>query len=166
MLVYLQYALTTATSSQIHWKKMTRTVYLNGEYLSESEAKISIFDRSVLFGDAIYEVAGVSEGKLINFDSHIDRYLASLDKLEIPTPLKRGEVLEAFRKLIKLNDLVEGLVYMHVSRGVADRDFTWPKGLIPTVFMFTQIQTSEQLELPERVLNLKVILTFVGPEEI
>ena len=134
---------------------MTRTVYLNGEYLPEGEAKISIFDRSVLFGDAIYEVAGVSEGRLINFDSHIDRYLTSLEKLEIPAPLKRDEVLAAFRELIKLNNLLEGLVYMHVSRGVADRDFTWNKDLIPTVFMFTQIKTREQFELPEKGIKLK-----------
>lgn len=134
---------------------MIRTVYLNGEYLPEGEAKISIFDRSVLFGDAIYEVAGVCEGKLINFDSHIDRYLTSLEKLEIPSPLKRTEVLAAFRKLIKMNNLVEGLVYLHVSRGVADRDFIWQKDLIPTVFMFTQIKTSELFELPEKGIKLK-----------
>lgn len=134
---------------------MTRTVYLNGEYLPESEAKISIFDRSVLFGDAIYEVAGVSESSLINFDSHIDRYLTSLEKLEIPAPLKRDEVLSAFRELIKLNNLVEGLVYLHVSRGVADRDFTWHKDLIPTVFMFTQTKTREQFDLSEKGIKLK-----------
>ncbi|MFT5658408.1 MAG: D-alanine transaminase [Gammaproteobacteria bacterium] len=134
---------------------MTRNVYLNGEYLPESEAKISIFDRSVLFGDAIYEVAGVSDGKLINFDSHIERYLTSLEKLEIPVPLTRAEVLAAFRELIKLNNLVEGLVYMHVSRGVADRDFTWQKDLIPTVFMFTQIKPSELSELSEKGIKLK-----------
>lgn len=134
---------------------MTRTVYLNGEYLPESEAKISIFDRSVLFGDAIYEVAGVSDGRLINFDSHIDRYLTSVEKLEIPAPLKRAEVLAVFRKLIKLNHLVDGLVYMHVSRGVADRDFTWQKDLIPTVFMFTQAKTSELSEQSEKGIKLK-----------
>lgn len=134
---------------------MTRTVYLNGEYLPENEAKISIFDRSVLFGDAIYEVAGVSEGKFINFDSHIDRYQSSLEKLKIPVPLNRDEVLVAFRELIKLNNVVEGLVYMHVSRGVADREFTWQKGLIPTVFMFTQTKTGDEFELPERGIKLK-----------
>lgn len=134
---------------------MTRTVYLNGEYLPESEAKISIFDRSVLFGDAIYEVAGVSEGKLINFDSHIDRYQTSLEKLKIPVPLNKAEVLVAFRELIKLNNVIEGLVYMHVSRGVADRDFTWKEELVPTVFMFTQTKTSDEFELPERGIKLK-----------
>ncbi|MEH6443493.1 MAG: D-amino-acid transaminase [Oceanospirillaceae bacterium] len=134
---------------------MTRTVYLNGEYLAENEAKISIFDRSVLFGDAIYEVAGVSEGKLINFDSHIERYLTSLEKLQIPAPLTRDEVLDSFRELIKLNNLVEGLVYMHVSRGVADRDFIWQKDLTPTVFMFTQTTPSALLEMPEKGIKLK-----------
>ncbi len=49
---------------------MQRTVCLNGEFLPPEQAKISIFDRAVLFGDAIYEVAGVVDGKLISFDSH------------------------------------------------------------------------------------------------
>ena len=133
---------------------MTRTVYLNGEYLAEELAKISIFDRSVLFGDAIYEVAGVSEGKLINFDSHIERYLSSLQKLQISVPLNRDEILNAFRKLIKLNRVVEGLVYMHISRGVADRDFIWQESLTPTVFMFTQTTPAALLELPEKGIKL------------
>jgi D-alanine transaminase len=133
---------------------MTRTVYLNGEYLAEDQAKISIFDRSVLFGDAIYEVAGVSEGKLINFDAHIERYLTSLEKLQIPVPLNRDEVLSAFRELIKVNELVEGLVYMHISRGVADRDFLWQEGMTPTIFMFTQVTPQALLTLPETGIKL------------
>ena len=136
-------------------KSMTRIVYLNGDYVPEDEAKISIFDRSVLFGDAIYEVAGVSDGKLMNFDSHIQRYQTSLGKLEIPVPLSKDEVLAAFRELIKLNNVVDGLVYMHVSRGVADRAFAWPEGLTPTVFMFTQLKTNKEAELPEIGIKLK-----------
>ena len=68
---------------------MNRTVYLNGEYLPEDEARISIFDRAVLFGDAIYEVAGVLDGKLIDFEAHMQRYQRSLGELRIPVPLAR-----------------------------------------------------------------------------
>ena len=117
---------------------MKRIVYLNGEYLPEDEAKISIFDRAVLFGDAIYEVAGVIDGKLIDFESHMQRYHRSLAELDIPVPLDRDEILNVFRKLVEINQVTEGLVYLQVTRGEADRDFVWQGELKPTVFMFSQ----------------------------
>jgi D-alanine transaminase len=125
---------------------MTRIVYLNGEYMPDHEAKISIFDRSVNFGDAIYDVAGVLDGKLIDFEHHMQRYFNSLQKLSIESPLSQDEILQAFRHLVEVNDLDEGLVYMQVTRGVAERDYVWPEGLQPTVFMFTQGKPTEENE--------------------
>ena len=121
---------------------MTRIVFLNGDYLPEDEAKISIFDRAVNFGDAIYEVAGVLDGKLIDFKHHMQRYFNSLEKLSIESPLEQTQILEAFRRLVELNQIDEGLVYMQVTRGVAERDFVWPKDITPNVFMFTQRKAS------------------------
>ena len=91
---------------------MSRIIYLNGKFISEDQAKISIFDRAVLFGDAIYEVAGVIDGKLINFDNHFGRLVRSLSELSIPQPLDREEILEIYRRMIKENSLNEGMVYM------------------------------------------------------
>ncbi len=121
---------------------MTRIVYLNGEYLPPEQARISIFDRAVTFGDAIYDVAGVLDGKLVDFEHHMQRYFSSLDKLGIPSPLTQDEILAAFRKLVELNALDEGLVYLQVTRGEAERDFTWPDDIQPNVFMFTQVKSS------------------------
>ena len=136
---------------------MQRTVYLNGKYLPEDEAKISIFDRAVLFGDAIYEVAGVLDGKLIDFDAHMQRYNSSLNKLGIPAPLDDKQILTAFRDLIDLNGINEGLVYMQVTRGEAERDFIWQDELQPTVFMFTQHKISVENEYAETGVILKSI---------
>jgi len=136
---------------------MKRTVYLNGEYLPEDEAKISIFDRAVLFGDAIYEVAGVLDGKLIDFDAHMARYHSSLGKLGIPVPLDNEQVLAAFRQLVKLNDIDEGLVYMQITRGEADRDFVWQGDLQPTVFMFTQRKLSVENKAAQNGVILKSV---------
>ncbi len=122
---------------------MTRIVYLNGDFVADHEAKISIFDRSVNFGDAIYDVAGVLDGKLIDFEHHMQRYFNSLQKMAIESPLTQAEILHAFRRLVELNQVGEGLVYMQVTRGVAERDFVWPEGIKPTVFMFTQ-ETSQR----------------------
>ena len=136
---------------------MKRTVYLNGEYLPEDEAKISIFDRAVLFGDAIYEVAGVLDGKLIDFEAHMQRYQRSLGELRIPVPLDKTQILSAFRKLVELNHVDEGLIYMQVTRGEADRDFVWQGELQPTVFMFTQHKLSFERKAAKTGVILKSV---------
>jgi D-alanine transaminase len=123
---------------------MTRIVYLNGDYIPDHEAKISIFDRAVNFGDAIYDVAGVLDGKLIDFEHHMQRYFSSLQKLSIESPLTQDEILQAFRRLVELNHVTEGLVYMQVTRGVAERDFVWPQGIKPNIFMFTQAKQADE----------------------
>jgi len=136
---------------------MKRTVYLNGEYLPEDEARISIFDRAVLFGDAIYEVAGVLDGKLIDFEAHMQRFARSLGEIQIPAPLDKAQILSAFRKLVELNHVEEGLVYMQVTRGEADRDFVWQGELQPTVFMFTQHKSSAESKIAETGVILKSV---------
>ena len=100
---------------------MSRIVFLNGEYLPPEAARISIFDRAVNFGDAIYEVAGVLDGKLVDFEHHMQRYAGSLQKMQMKSPLDREQILAAFRRLVELNQVDEGLVYMQVTRGVAER---------------------------------------------
>ena len=120
---------------------MNRTVYVNGEYLPETEAKVSIFDRGFLMADAVYEVTSVLGGKLIDFDGHIVRLQRSLDELEINNPHTREEWLNIHRELVRTNDLVDGGIYLQISRGAPnDRDFVWPdpETTTPTVVLFTQ----------------------------
>ena len=136
---------------------MSRVVYLNGDYLAPDQARISIFDRGALFGDAAYEVAGVLGGKLVDFNHHMDRLHASLDKLSIPLPLDRGDILDAFRQLVSRNDLNEGLVYLQITRGEAERDFVYSPGMRPTVFMFTQKTDSSTSKEVERGITLKSV---------
>ncbi|MYM56104.1 D-amino-acid transaminase [Thalassovita mangrovi] len=120
---------------------MTRTVYLNGEYLPETEAKVSIFDRSFLMADGVYEVTSVLEGKLIDFDGHLARLERSLNELDMEKPEAFDDLLEIHRKLVELNDIDEGMIYLQVSRGSAgDRDFVFPDPEVvkPTLVLFTQ----------------------------
>ncbi len=117
---------------------MSRLVYCNGDYCSEEEAKVSIFDRGLLFADGVYEVVGVLEGKLLDFDRHMARLARSLGELSMENPLSRDELLEIHRRLVAENGLTEGLVYLQITRGAADRDFVWEQGMTPTVFLFTQ----------------------------
>ena len=119
---------------------MTRTVYLNGDYLPEAEAKVSIFDRGFVMADSVYEVTSVLNGKLIDFAGHCARLARSLSELDMATPCSDADLLHAHRELIRLNDIVDGMVYLQVTRGnPGDRDFAYPgPETKPTLVMFTQ----------------------------
>ncbi len=119
---------------------MTRTVYVNGEYLPETEAKVSIFDRGFLMADGVYEVTSVLDGKLIDFEGHAVRLERSLSELDMAAPISKEELLEVHRELVRVNEIVEGLVYLQITRGApADRDFAFPPEDTPgTVVLFTQ----------------------------
>ncbi len=123
---------------------MSRIVYVNGEYLPEEEAKVSVFDRGFLMADGVYEVSSVLEGKLTDFPGHMERLARSLAELKMETPLSDEELLEIHRELIARNDLKEGVVYLQITRGAADRDFVWPKDAKPSVVLFTQVKELEE----------------------
>ena len=121
-------------------EQMTRTVYVNGDYLAEDRATVSIFDRGFLMADGVYEVVSVLGGKLIDFDGHMVRLKRSLSELAIANPLDDAAYLEAHRRLIAENDITDGMIYLQVTRGnPGDRDFAYPPAdTVPTVVMFTQ----------------------------
>ena len=119
---------------------MTRTVYVNGDYLPEDQATISIFDRGFLMADGVYEVVSVLNGKLLDFEGHLVRLKRSLSELAMDNPLQDDDYLTAFRALVDKNAITDGMIYLQVTRGnPGDRDFAYPPaGTRPTVVMFTQ----------------------------
>lgn len=119
---------------------MTRTVYVNGDYLPEDEAKVSIFDRGFLMADGVYEVTSVLGGKLVDFDGHAVRLERSLRELDMAAPMSKEALLEVHRELVRVNEINDGLVYLQVTRGAPmDRDFAFPpEDTPPTVVLFTQ----------------------------
>ncbi|UOA25964.1 D-alanine aminotransferase [Pseudosulfitobacter sp. DSM 107133] len=118
-----------------------RTVYVNGDYLPETEAKVSIFDRGFLMADGVYEVTSVLDGKLIDFDGHAVRLQRSLDELDMKNPITKDDLLEVHRELVRLNGIEEGMIYLQITRGAPDdRDFAFPdpEAVPCTVVLFTQ----------------------------
>ncbi|MEP3686082.1 MAG: D-amino-acid transaminase [Sulfitobacter dubius] len=118
-----------------------RTVYVNGEYLPEDQAKVSIFDRGFLMADGVYEVTSVLDGKLIAFDGHAERLTRSMNELDMRAPATTEELLEIHRELVRLNDIKDGLIYLQVTRGSdGDRDFAFPdpETTAPSLVLFTQ----------------------------
>lgn len=117
---------------------MPSIAYLNGEYLPLDEARVSVLDRGFLFADGIYEVSAVLDGHLVDNHSHLSRFERSLGEISLPLPEPMVRVEEIEKELIRRNGLKEGVVYMQVTRGVAPRDFAFPKDAKPTLLMFTQ----------------------------
>lgn len=115
-----------------------RSIYVNGEWVPENNATVSVFDRGFLFGDAIYEVAAVIDGKIIDFNGHVARLKRSLGALGISMPESEEKLLALFKEIVRRNEISEGLVYLQVTRGTQDRDFLYPDTLKPTIVMFTQ----------------------------
>lgn len=118
-----------------------RTVYVNGEYLPENEAKVSIFDRGFLMADGVYEVTSVLGGKLIDFEGHAVRLQRSLNELDMVSPITKDDLLQVHRELVRLNGVEEGMVYLQITRGAPeDRDFVFPdpETTAPTIVLFTQ----------------------------
>ncbi|MCV6595896.1 MAG: D-amino-acid transaminase [Mangrovicoccus sp.] len=133
---------------------MSRIVYVNGEFLPEAEAKISVFDRGFLFADGVYEVTSVLGGKLIDFEGHRARLHRSLTELEIPAPVGDEELLSIHRELVERNGIEEGMVYMQVTRGAADRDFIYPADPKPSLVLFTQVMSLTESPKAEKGLNI------------
>lgn len=133
-----------------------RTVFVNGEYVAENEAKISIFDRGFLFADGVYEVTSILGGKLIDFEGHFARLTRSVGELDMGLDMSEDDLLAMHRKLVELNDLDEGLVYLQVTRGEADRDFAFPpEGTPNTIIAFTQ--KLNLLDSPKAKTGISVI---------
>jgi len=120
---------------------MSRIVYVNGDYLPEDEARVSIFDRGFLMADGVYEVTSVLGGKLVDFAGHAARLERSLRELDMASPVTMDELLAIHRELVARNGVEEGMVYLQITRGnPGDRDFAFPDpARTPsTLVMFTQ----------------------------
>ncbi|HXB79355.1 MAG TPA: D-amino-acid transaminase [Bradyrhizobium sp.] len=120
---------------------MSEIAYVNGAYVPLNEAKVSILDRGFLFADGIYEVSAVLEGRLVDNASHLARLQRSVGEISLPLPEPLERIVEIQRELIARNSLENGLVYIEVTRGAdAGRDFAFPKGVKPTLVMFTSVK--------------------------
>ena len=137
---------------------MSRTVYVNGEYLPEDQAKVSIFDRGFLFADGVYEVTSVLGGKLIDFAGHAKRLERSLNELDMRNPISTDDLLAVHRELVRANGIVDGMIYLQITRGAAaDRDFAFPSDEVePTVVLFTQSKPG-LADSPAAKVGIKVI---------
>src|SRR3981081_845961 len=121
--------------------RLDQIAYVNGSFVPMADAKVSILDRGFLFADGIYEVAAVLEGKLIDNASHLARLERSVGEISLELPETTARIQEIQKELVKRNNLVNGMVYLEVTRGAdVGRDFAFPKGVKPKLLMFTSVK--------------------------
>ena len=136
---------------------MSRIAYVNGSFVAEGEAKVSIFDRGFLFADGVYEVTPVVNGKLVDYEAHVERLTRSLSELKMAWPCTVAELRGMHEELIVQNNLVEGIIYMQVTRGVADRMFNFPKDTKSSLVAFPQVM--KLVDNPNARTGVKIVTT-------
>ncbi len=117
---------------------MPDIAYVNGAFTPLADARISILDRGFLFADGVYEVAAVIDGRLIDNAAHLSRLERSLRELRLESPVSLARIAEIETELVARNSINEGLVYLQITRGVAERDFSFPRDATPTLVAFAQ----------------------------
>lgn len=106
---------------------MSKTVYVNGEFVAAENARISVFDRGFLFGDGVYEVIPVVRGRLVDKQHALQRLERSLSAIGMTWPCAKEELVAVLERLLNVDNVQEGSVYLQVTRGAADRDFAFPR---------------------------------------
>jgi D-alanine transaminase len=133
---------------------MSQIVYINGEFVPKEQATVSVFDRGFLFGDGVYEVIPVIRSTLVDKASAMQRLDRSLAAVGMAWPCARETCLPILEQLRALNNIEEGLIYMQVTRGVADRDFAYPLNTATTFFAFASSKKIIENPLLESGVNV------------
>ena len=136
---------------------MSRFVYLNSQFIKFKDAKIHIEDRGLQFSDSVYEVVAFYNQQLIDFEFHIKRLKYSLKELQIKYIVKEEKLKKIFNKIIRLNKIRNGIVYLQITRGVQSRDHDYRNNLIPNLIIYT---INRKLNLPNSNFKGEKAITY------
>lgn len=130
-------------------------VYLNGEYLRLSDAKISVLDRGFIFGDGVYDVVPAYSGRVFRMDEHLARLQRSLESISIAVDLQKEDWESLVNEMLHTSNLSDCMVYIQVTRGVAKREHAFPKNITPTIFCM--VAPFERPTETERTIGLTAV---------
>lgn len=136
---------------------MPRIAYVNGRYVRHADAAVHIEDRGYQFADGVYEVCEVARGYIVDMKRHLDRLDRSLGELEIARPMSRPALQTVMREVIRLNRVVNGMVYLQVTRGVAPRDHAFPVPAVKPALVITAKRGDPAAAARRAEAGLKVI---------
>ena len=117
---------------------MKNITYINNKFVKNSNAKISVEDRGFLFADSVYELISVFNKKIVDIDQHLNRLKSSLNKVKLKYNFNKKKIRKIINKLIKFNNVINGYIYIQITRGVAERKHEFPKQYKPTTIIFTK----------------------------
>lgn len=121
---------------------MTRTAFVNGQYVPHQSAAVHVEDRGYQFADGIYEVIPVMDGRQIDAVGHLERLARSLRELQIPAPMSDRALTLVIEEVIRRNRVRDGFVYLQVTRGVSVRDHAFPADSDPAVVIYARPKTA------------------------
>ncbi len=133
-------------------------IYIDGDYCSEADAKVSVFDHGLLYGDGVFEGIRVYDGRVFELDAHVDRLYSSAQTLALDIPLSREQVIEIVLETVRRNP---GSAYIRlvVTRGKGDLGLNPAKCPQPTVFCIAAGITLYPAEVYEKGFKLKTLAT-------
>lgn len=144
-----------------------RIVYVNGEFVPESQARISVLDHSVLYGDGIFETAFAWNGRIFKLDAHIDRGFRSMAAIALAPPHGRDELRRLIIEAVRRNNLRDAYIKWIVTRGSNGRPLMDPTGCVPNLIILVQpyINRASQ-DAIKRGLRLKTVAVRRPPGQV
>lgn len=136
---------------------MSRFAYVNGAYVPLTAARISIQDRGFQFADSIYEVWAVRGGRLYDAAEHMDRLWRSLKELRITAPMSQASLWVVLRETMRRNKVRDGIIYVQVSRGAANRDHVFPSPPVKPTIVVTAKNLDQRAIARRAEVGIKVI---------
>lgn len=134
-----------------------RTAYVNGRFVPHSDASVHVEDRGLQFADAVYEVYAISGGRLLDEEEHSERLERSLRELGMEQPLSRRALGLVVRELVRRNRIIDGLVYLQVTRGTARRDHAVPRARLRPTLILTARPIDPSQNERRRISGIQVI---------
>lgn len=144
-----------------------RIVYVNGEFVPESQAKISVLDHAVLYGDGIFEAAFAWNGRIFKLDAHIDRAFRSMAAIALESPVDRDEFRRLIVEAVRRNNLRDAYIKWIVTRGSNGKPLMDPAGCIPNLIILVQpyINRATQDRI-DKGLRLKTVAVRRPPGQV
>lgn len=135
-------------------KSAEQQVYLNGQFINLSDARISVLDRGFLFADGVYEVIPAYAGKAFRLQQHLDRLNSSLAEIRMQPVMNDQQWREIIEQLLHTRSDTDQAIYIQVTRGASDsRDHQLPEQYQPTIFVMCQSIVPKSLQKLAKGIN-------------
>ncbi|MBI2555883.1 MAG: branched-chain-amino-acid transaminase [Planctomycetes bacterium] len=135
-------------------------IYINGQIVPQEEAKISVFDHGLLYGDGVFEGIRAYNGKIFTLDEHLDRLYDSATAISLKIPITKAEMAEAIKKTMKANNLADSYIRLGVTRGVGKLGLDPNKCATPQIIIITDTIELYPKALYEKGLDIVTVTTI------